>query len=111
MKCLLRKRIYAYTLLLILLAAIVGQKVHIYTEDPLHFAAFCGDLLPDNGAQSVVAEKCVVDNFCFFSCVCVAMPVFEAHFAVLGGQSYASTCSKQAGDIRLQTLRAPPVAV
>lgn len=111
MKHTLRKKIYACSLLLILLAAIVGQKVHIYTENPLHFAAFCGDLLPDNGAQSAVVEKCVVDNFCFFSCVCVAMPVFEAHFTVLSEQTYASTSSKQAGDIRLQTLRAPPVAV
>ena len=39
------KRIYAALLLLILVAAYAGHKVHIYKEDPAHFAALCGDLL------------------------------------------------------------------
>lgn len=33
------KRIYAALLLLILVAAYAGHKVHIYKEDPAHFAA------------------------------------------------------------------------
>lgn len=47
------KRIYAALLLLILIAAYAGHKVHIYKEDPAHFAALCGDLLPDNGAHQI----------------------------------------------------------
>lgn len=41
------KRIYAALLLLILVAAYAGHKVHIYKEDPAHFAALCGDLMPE----------------------------------------------------------------
>ena len=54
------KRIYAALLLLILVAAYAGHKVHIYKEDPAHFAALCGDLMPDNGAHQIVVERCIV---------------------------------------------------
>lgn len=60
------KRIYAALLLLILIAAYAGHKVHIYKEDPAHFAALCGDLLPDNGAHQIMVERCIVDDFYFF---------------------------------------------
>ena len=60
------KRIYAALLLLILVAAYAGHKVHIYKEDPAHFAALCGDLMPDNGAHQIVVERCIVDDFYFF---------------------------------------------
>lgn len=53
------KRIYAALLLLILIAAYAGHKVHIYKEDPAHFAALCGDLLPDNGAHQIMVERAV----------------------------------------------------
>lgn len=33
------KRLYAALLLLVLLAAYAGQKVHIYNEDHAHFSA------------------------------------------------------------------------
>ncbi|MEG1864997.1 MAG: hypothetical protein RR199_06735, partial [Alistipes sp.] len=98
----------ACALLLILLTAIVGQQVHIYTEDPLHFAAHCGDLLPDNGATSQVVEKCVVDDFCFYPCVCTTMPTLAIYFVLLETPIHAATSPKLAGDIRLNTLRAPP---
>lgn len=60
------KRIYAALLLMILVAAYAGHKVHIYKEDPAHFAALCGDLLPDNGAHQIMVERCIVDDFYFF---------------------------------------------
>lgn len=40
--------------------------MHIYNEDPAHFAAFSGDLVPDNGADEQVVEFCIVDDFHFF---------------------------------------------
>ncbi|MEG0499296.1 MAG: hypothetical protein RR996_04065 [Alistipes sp.] len=107
----LRKIGYSCTLLLILLTAIIGQQVHIFTEDPLHFAAHCGDLLPDTGAQSSVVEKCVVDTFCFYPCVCTDLPHFTAYFIVLETHITTATCSKLAGAMRLRSLRAPPATV
>ena len=61
-------RLYACLLLSILIAAQTGQKVHIYTEDHAHFPAFAGDLLPDNGAAERIADRCMVDDYCLFSC-------------------------------------------
>lgn len=62
----LLKRLYAGIWLAILFAAHAGQVVHIYREDPLHFAAFSGDLIPDNGASSGMCERCIIDDFDFF---------------------------------------------
>ena len=43
-----------------------GAEGHIYNEDPAHFAAFSGDLVPDNGAEQQIVEFCIVDDFHFF---------------------------------------------
>ena len=56
------RRCCAAFLLSVLLAAYAGQKVHIYNEDPAHFAAFSGDLVPDNGAEQQIVEFCIVDD-------------------------------------------------
>ena len=62
----LLKRLYAGIWLAILFAAHTGQVVHIYREDPQHFAAFSGDLVPDNGATSSMCERCIIDDFYFY---------------------------------------------
>ena len=54
------KRLYAALLLLVLLAAYAGQKVHIYNEDHAHFSAHCGDLVPDNGAHTIIVDRCII---------------------------------------------------
>lgn len=59
------KRLYAALLLLVLLAAYAGQKVHIYNEDHAHFSAHCGDLVPDNGAHTIIVDRCIIDDFYF----------------------------------------------
>ena len=58
------KRLYAALLLLVLLAAYAGQKVHIYNEDHAHFSAHCGDLVPDNGAHTIIVDRCIIDVLC-----------------------------------------------
>ena len=60
------RRCCAAFLLSVLLAAYAGQKVHIYNEDPAHFAAFSGDLVPDNGAEQQIVEFCIIDDIHFF---------------------------------------------
>lgn len=106
-----RKIGYSGLLLVILLSAIIGQKVHIYSESPLHFAALCGDLLPDNGARSAVAEKCFVDDYFFFPCICTDDPVLEAHLMRIGSPAELPTSPKLAGSVALHQLRAPPATV
>lgn len=107
----LRKTGYSGFLLLILLATIIGHKVHIYTENPLHFAALCGDLVPDNGAQSQIVEKCYVDDYGFFPCLCSETSVLEIRFTPLGSPAELPTCPKLAGGIPHRSLRAPPAFV
>lgn len=107
----LRKTGYSAFLLLILLATIIGHKVHIYTESPLHFAALCGDLMPDNGAQSRVVEKCFVDDYDFFPCLYTETSVLEVRFTQLGCPAELPTCPKLAGTLRHRSLRAPPTTV
>lgn len=109
MRHVIRKICYAYTLLLILLAAMAGQKVHIYTENPLHFAAFAGDRMPDNGADCGMVEKCVVDDYFFFPCVCVERPLFQVCFSFVGRPADLPVRARQAGDMQRYALRAPPV--
>lgn len=109
MKPAFRKITYAALLLLMLLMAIVGQKVHIFNEDPLHYAGFCGDLLPDNGASSEVVARCVVDDFFFFPCVCAESLNFETTFELLGPSLCVPVCSKQQDELTQASLRAPPV--
>lgn len=69
------KRLYAALLLLILLAAYAGQKVHIYNEDHAHFSAHCGDLVPDNGAHTIIVDRCIIDDFYFFPYLDIAPTV------------------------------------
>lgn len=102
------KRIYAALLLLILVAAYAGHKVHIYKEDPAHFAALCGDLMPDNGAHQIVVERCIVDDFYFFPYLDA---VTAAHFVLLrdAGRSDARSHAVQTRmPVPGVSLRAPP---
>lgn len=102
-------RFFAGLWLAILLAAQVGQKVHIYCEDPAHFPAFSGDLVPDNGAREQVCERCIVDDFCFFPFLEAGFPAHVFYAATLCGVVVETTCRKLATAVRAVCLRAPPV--
>ena len=77
------KRLYAALLLLVLLAAYAGQKVHIYNEDHAHFSAHCGDLVPDNGAHTIIVDRCIIDDFYFFPYLAETQPPHEFYAEVL----------------------------
>lgn len=104
------KRFYAGLLLLILLAAYAGQKVHIYNEDHAHFAAHCGDLVPDNGAHEIVVDRCIVDDFCFFPYLDVAQAVHSFYFDMLAVLLPQATHCKFCEPASCISLRAPPAA-
>lgn len=110
MKSTAYKHIYAALLLLILLSAQTGQKVHIYREDPRHFVAFSGALVPDNGARCQVVERCVVDDFCFFPFLEYSQPAHVFFSEVLAVLHAAPTRCKQSAALRGVSLRAPPAA-
>ncbi len=101
-------RFYAGVFLTLLLSAQIGQKLHIYNEDHRHFAAFSGDLVADNGAQEQVSERCVVDNYPFFSFLTdtAFTPVFYVQMAAII-LPLATQC-KQVTKILTLHLRAPP---
>lgn len=102
------RKFHACLLLSILLAAQVGQKVHIYTEDRAHFPAFAGDLLPDNGAAEQVVDRCPIDDFCFFPCLgqSVCFHTFVCSLlAVLRPQAPRCRCDRP---LPVLSLRAPP---
>ena len=104
------KQCLAAFMLAVLLAAHAGQKVHIYLEDHAHFAAFSGDLVPDNGAAEQVVEFCVVDDFYFFPYLDIAPTVHSFYarmLAVLLPEATRCKLCEQASGI---SLRAPPVA-
>ena len=104
------KQCLAAFMLAVLLAAHAGQKVHIYLEDHAHFAAFSGDLVPDNGAAEQVVEFCVVDDFYFFPYLDIAPTVHSFYarmLAVLLPEATRCKLYEQASGI---SLRAPPVA-
>lgn len=103
------KRLYAVVLLLILLAAQTGHKVHIYREDHAHFAAFSGDLVPDNGAHERVAERCVVDDYGFFPFTEATQPVHTFYCSAVAVVRPAGPRCKLAAALRGLSLRAPPV--
>ena len=91
------KQCLAAFMLAVLLAAHAGQKVHIYLEDHAHFAAFSGDLVPDN-------------DFYFFPYLAETQPPHEFYAEVLAVlQPEASRC-KCAVEVRRFSLRAPPAA-
>lgn len=104
------KRLYAGLLLLILLAAYAGQKVHIYNEDHAHFAAHCGDLLPDNGAHTIVVDRCIIDDFYFFPYLDIAQPAHSFYSEMLAVLLPAATHCKLFEQEPGISLRAPPAA-
>ena len=104
------KQCLAAFMLAVLLAAHAGQKVQIYLEDHAHYAAFSGDLVPDNGAAEQVVEFCVVDDFYFFPYLDIAPTVHSFYaemLAVLLPEATRCKLYEQASGI---SLRAPPVA-
>ncbi len=103
-------RFYALLFAAILFAAHIGQQVHIYNEDHAHFAAHCGDLVPDNGAMASVVEKCYVDNFDFFFYTQGAATVASFYFGVLATLQPEATHCKLFELAPCLSLRAPPVA-
>ena len=87
---------------------LAGQKVHIYLEDHAHFAAHCGDLLPDNGARESVVEFCPVDNYYFFPYLSEPLPAHGFYAAMLGVLQPESTRCKCTLRVATRSLRAPP---
>ncbi len=102
------RRFVAGFLLFALLAAYAGQKVHIYLEDHAHFAAHCGDLIPDNGARESVVELCPVDNYHFFPYLSSELPAHEFYSSVLALLRPESTRCKCGFHPTCLSLRAPP---
>lgn len=102
------QRYFAALLLTILLAAYAGQKVHIYSEDPAHFAAFSGDLVPDNGAVERVVEFCIVDDFYFFPYLIEVQYAHQFYSEVLAVLLPEATHCKCASEPHGFSLRAPP---
>ncbi len=102
------RKIYACLLLSILFAAQVGQKVHIYTEDHAHFPAFAGDLLPDNGAVEKVSDRCVVDDYCLFSCFGQTPLYHTFSCTLLAVVTPRATRCRCAQPHKTLSLRAPP---
>ncbi len=102
-------RFYAGLFLALLFAAQTGQKVHIYHEDHLHFAAFSGDLVPDNGAKEAVSERCIIDDFSFFPCL-IDTPFVHSFYAQLLDivLPLATQCNLSSAPLSF-SLRAPPV--
>ncbi len=102
-------RMYACLLLTILLSAQIGHKIHIFREEPVHFAALCGDLLPDNGAREKVVELCYVDDYCFFTCLAWSLPPLAAcSSCATVVRTVAPRCRCIAPPACI-SLRAPPV--
>ena len=101
------KRLYAALLLLVLLAAYAGQKVHIYNEDHAHFSAHCGDLVPDNGAHTIIVDRCIIDDFYFFPYLDIAPTVHSFYaemLAVLLPEATRCKLYEQASGISLRAL-------
>lgn len=101
-------RCYALVLFVLLVAARGGQIAHIYGEDPLHFAAFAGDRVPDNGATERVADLCGVDDFQLFSFFEEPLPAPRLRVVLLGTLPSAPTRCKCLPEERTLPLRAPP---
>lgn len=104
------RRPLACLLLSILFAAQVGHKVHIYLEDRAHFAAFCGDLLPDNGAHEGVVERCGVDDYDFYPFLGVSAAATCFYRSAVAVLPVVATRCKAAVPSRGLSLRAPPAA-
>ena len=104
------KQCLAAFMLAVLLAAHAGQKVHIYLEDHAHFAAFSGDLVPDNGAAEQVVEFCVVDDFYFFPYLDAVQPAHSFYCGMLGVLMPEATQCRRCMPVPGVSLRAPPAA-
>lgn len=102
------RRFTAALLLLALLAAYAGQKVHIYLEDHAHFAAHCGDLVPDNGARESVVEYCPVDHYHFFPYLSESCPAHQFYARVLAVVQPEATRCRCEMRVTGLSLRAPP---
>lgn len=102
------KQCYAAFLLTVLLAAYAGQKVHIYNEDHAHFSAHCGDLVPDNGAHTIIVDRCIIDDFYFFPYLAEIQPPHEFYAEMLAVLLPEATRCKCAAEVSLFSLRAPP---
>lgn len=102
------KRVFASTLLLILMSAYVGQEVHIYSEDLSRFAGFSGDLMPDNGAKSEVVNLCKVCDYWFFPYLTDTPHTHDFYVTDVVRLQPASTCCKLSETARRASLRAPP---
>lgn len=97
-------------MLAILFIARAGQTLHIYMEDPLHFEAFCRELVPANGASCGVKDHCIVDDFYFFPFLeCVGGDALPGNSFLVAVLSPAPTRCKQGPDRAVASLRAPPV--
>lgn len=106
----LLQRIHAALFLLLLLSVQVGWDVHVFTENPLNFAAFSGDLVPDNGADSGVSERCAVCNYLFSSYLHEDTTSHEFYSEVLAVLLPEATRCKCCDTVLCLSLRAPPVA-
>lgn len=104
------KKYGAAFLLTVLLAAYAGQTVHIYMEDPAHFAAFSGDLVPDNGASQKIADRCIVDDFYFYPYLIQFQPAHVFYAEILAVLTPEATHCKCAAEVSCVLLRAPPAA-
>ena len=104
------KTTVAAFLLTVLLAAYAGQKVHIYLEDHAHFKAFCGALVPDNHARESVVERCIIDDFPFYSYLDMQLPGHMEDVAALGVLRPVATRGKSVFRVAYVSLRAPPVS-
>ena len=70
----------------------------------------CGDLVPDNGAHTIIVDRCIIDDFYFFPYLDIAPTVHSFYaemLAVLLPEATRCKLYEQASGI---SLRAPPVA-
>lgn len=96
-------------LLAILFVARVGQTVHIYTENPLHFEAFCRDIAPRaDDSDGGFSERCPVDDFYFFPFLECAPLLHVFRASVLAVLPYEATRCKAGAQTVVLSLRAPP---
>lgn len=98
----------ALFLLTLLLVAYTGQTIHIFLEDRAHFAAFSGDLVPDNRAHESVVELCIIDDFPFYPYL--ELSPFICHFCLtlLEVLSFETTHCRHILLGGYVSLRAPP---
>lgn len=102
-------RLYACSLLAMLLSAYTGQAVHIFREDPMHFAGFTGTMVPDNGTSTQVVERCILCNYFFFPYLEETQAghwFYSAVLAILHPEATQSCCFETRPVL---SLRAPPV--